>query len=198
MLERRAWDEASQLELLRPDFPWDEFNWAQAAHHFARGIGAARSGKLEQAKSERDQIVKLQAKLPATLTAYISTEVQVQADLVSAWIALGEGNVERALSLAASAADLENSVDKHPITPGEILPARELYADMLMAVNDPTEALLQYQTVLVSSPNRLNALIGAGAAAVAVGDIKMAESYDKIIADQTQHGNRMGRTPDPK
>ena len=198
VLERRAWDEASQLELLRPDFLWDDFKWAQAIHYFARGIGAARSGNLNQARAERDKILELQAGLPDTLMAYISTEVQVQADMVKAWIAMGEGDIETGLSLAASAADFEDSVDKHPVTPGEVLPARELYGDMLLSVNNPEEALAQYETVLASSPNRLNAMIGAAAAASALGDNALAQAYQKTITDQTRHGTRSGLVVDPK
>jgi hypothetical protein len=198
VLERRAWDEASQLELLRPEFLWDDFKWAQSIHYFARGLGAARAGNLDQARAERDKVLQLQAALPNTLMAYLTAEVQVQADIIGAWIALSEGDNETALSLAASAADLEDSVDKHPVTPGEVLPARELYADMLLAVNNPVEALSQYQTVLASSPNRLNALIGAGAAATALGDSVQAQLYAKTITDQTRHGNRTNLISDAK
>jgi uncharacterized protein HemY len=81
-------------------------------------------------------------------------------------------------------------VDKHPVTPGEVIPARELYADMLLQTGDSDEALKQYRIVLGSSPNRLNALLGAASAAENVGDDELAASYHAIVREQTQAGDR--------
>jgi len=197
VLERRAWDEASELTLMRPDFHWQDFGWAQAINHFARGIGAARSGKIEQAKDEAALIDALQQGLPPTLMPYIAMEVQVQSDLVKAWIMLAEGAPDAALELARSAAELEDSMDKHPVTPGEILPARELYADMLFETGNDALALAQYQIVLEGYPNRLNALLGAARSAGRLGEKDAAQGYEAIIASQTasRTGNRAGLDP---
>ncbi len=190
VLERRAWDEASELKLLRSDFLWENFGWAQSIHHFARGIGAARSGQLEKAKIELARIRELQAGLPETIIPYLSIEVQVQSDLVEAWVLHAQGETENALKLSQSAANLEDSVDKHPVTPGEVLPARELYADMLLEAGYAAKALEQYRAVLTTSPNRLNALLGAAQSSAAIGDGVAAKEYRDVIADQTQFGNR--------
>ena len=188
VLERRAWEEAAELMLLRPDFRWDEFGWAQSIHYFARGIGAARSGRLEQAKDELALIGALQDKLPDSLTPYLRVEVQVQADIVQSWILLAEGDAQSALQLAHEAAELEDSIDKHPVTPGEVLPARELYADMLLETGAAAAALVEYQHVLTMSPNRLNALMGAARSATSIGDEGASKAYLDIIDGQTRFG----------
>jgi tetratricopeptide (TPR) repeat protein len=103
---------------------------------------------------------------------------------------LSEGKKDQAIRLAAAAADREDAVDKHPVTPGEVLPARELYADMLMEVGDHDKALEEYRTVLTSSPNRLNALLGAARAAKEAGDIEIAANYCKVVRNQTESGNQ--------
>ncbi len=195
VLERRAWGEASDLTLLRPDFLWENFGWAESIHRFARGIGAARSSQLGKAKTELARIIELQEGLSDTIMPYLAIEVQVQSDAVKSWIALAEGETEEALRLAALAADLEDSVDKHPVTPGEVLPARELYADMLFETGNATQALTQYRIVLTGSPNRLNALLGAAKSAAKIGEDEASQQYEKIIAEQTRFGNRPNLLP---
>lgn len=188
-LERRQWKEASELTLGPPHFQWQEFSWAVAIHHFARGIGAARSGQVEKARAEWAALKGIQDALPITTPLYWQAEVQVELDAVMSWIKLAEGDLDQALRLAAAAADREDAVDKSPVTPGEVLPARELYADMLFEVGNIAGALKQYHIALTAAPNRLNALLGAARAATALDDEKLAEKYYKIIRAQTGSGN---------
>ena len=152
--------EASELQWIREDFDWGGFGWAQSIHYFARGIGAARSGQPTGARQELAAIEELQRSLSKTTLIYWSTQVQVQIESVGSWILFGDGEIDHALALASVAADREDEVDKHPVTPGEVLPARELYADMLLESGNHAESLRQYQAVLTVSPNRLNALLG--------------------------------------
>jgi len=188
-LERRQWEEASKLELIRKDFAWDDFGWAQSIHFFARGIGAARSGDVAQARRELGVIRALQSELPATTLPYWREEVQVHRDALSSWIAFRENRVDAAVILARAAADREDAVDKHPVTPGEVLPARELLADMLAEAGRFEEALVEYRTVLKGSPNRLNAMIGAALAADETGDAKLSAELRQIVGQQTVAGN---------
>ncbi len=190
VLERRQWEEASALTLAHADFPWDKFKWAEAIHYFARGLGAARSGKLDQARQEIEMIRALQSQLPGTTQIYLKSQVQVQIDIVTSWVLLSDGETQGALNLAQQVADQEDAVDKHPVTPGEVLPARELYADMLNETGNFEEALAQYRTVLKSSPNRLNALIGAARAARALVKENVVRGYENTIQTQTENGNR--------
>jgi uncharacterized protein HemY len=112
----------------------------------------------------------------------------VQLTVLAAWIALAEGEFDNALQAAARAAEREDAVDKHPVTPGEVLPARELYADMLMEVGKPVLALREYKTVLSAAPNRLNALLGASRAAAATGQHGMAADYLAVARTQAAPG----------
>ncbi|MEQ8177679.1 MAG: hypothetical protein RIA10_05020, partial [Amphiplicatus sp.] len=136
-LERRQWKEASELALRPETFPWAEFPWAQSINRFARGVGAARNGDLDAAKQELAALEALQQALAPTTLPYWREQVQVQIDAVRAWILYGENDLEAALLAAAAAADREDATDKHPVTPGEVLPARELYADLLLAAGRP-------------------------------------------------------------
>jgi len=188
-LERREWTEASELEFLRKDFAWDDFLWAQSIHYFARGIGAIRSGDAEQAHEELATLRRLQSGLPAATLPYWREEVQVQIDALMSWISLADGDDIGALNLASDAADREDSVDKHPVTPGEVLPARELYADMLFETGNYEESLAQYQLVLQGSPNRLNAMLGAARTAKMAGAAVLAAEFENVVARQTIHGN---------
>lgn len=189
VLERRAWQEASDLRLIRQDFPWGDFGWARSIHHFARGLGAARNQDLDRARAERAKIKKLLDGLPESTLPYWRVQVQVQIDVLASWIQLGEGDRDGALKLAAEAANREDAVDKHPVTPGEVLPARELYADMLFETGNHSAALAQYRLVLATSPKRLNALIGAANTARKAGDTTLAEQYETDIRKQTANGN---------
>ncbi|MEQ8936785.1 MAG: hypothetical protein RIE56_13430, partial [Amphiplicatus sp.] len=189
-LERREWKEASDLALKPENFPWADFPWAQSINRFARGIGAARNGDLDAAKQELAALEALQQILAPTTLPYWREQVQVQIDAVRSWVLFGEGNVEAALLAASSAADREDATDKHPVTPGEVLPARELYADLLLAAGQPDEALAQYSQVLKSAPNRLNALIGGAAAAKSAGQAAMAETYLAQVRNQTKPGDQ--------
>lgn len=172
-LERRQWDEAAELPLRVHDtYPWDKFPEHEAITYWARGLGAAKIGDLDEARAAVKTLRDLHQRTLEKGEDYWATLVDVRAKTVSSWIAYAEGNHDRALTLMQKAADLEDSVDKHPITPSEVLPARELLGDMLLALERPEEALDAYQTALEISPNRFNSLYGAGRAA------ERAEQYD--------------------
>ena len=188
-LERRQWAEAAELTPLPSRFPWESFEWARSIHHFARGIGAARSGQLELARPELDVIREIAMSLPATTFPYWREEVFVHIDVLSAWIALGEGDASAALQLAAAAAAREDAVDKHPVTPGEVLPARELFADLLLELGMTTEALVEYEKVLARSRNRANAILGAARAAAGSGRAAVATRYYEALLEQVTAGN---------
>ncbi len=187
VLERKQWKDASELELLRSkDFAWKDFAWAKSIHHFARGIGAARSQQIGKAKVELQDLENIKSSLQENTLVYWREEVSVQIDAVSSWIHLKEGNTKKALQLAEAAADREDAVDKHPATPGEVLPARELFADMLLEVGRFDEALKNYQIDLTHSPNRYNGLLGAARASAKLGQSELARSYYKKMLSQVK------------
>lgn len=164
-LEGKDWKKASLLKLRNPEYiNWNKFPQVEAITYFSRGLGAARSSQLESAK---ENLVALQSLYKKTLMAspnYWAVLVKSQMLVVEAWITYAQGNSQLAIRLSQEAAQLEDSMEKNPVTPGAVLPARELLADMLMLNGDFAEALIAYQTSLNLSPNRRNSLEGLQAA----------------------------------
>jgi tetratricopeptide (TPR) repeat protein len=160
-LERSEWAEAAELEPRFPDaLDWERFPAAEALVHYARGIGAARIGELEQAEAERDHIEALVGSMREQGDDYWATMTEGLGMAVGAWIAHERGDTERAISRMREAAELEESMDKHPTTPGEVLPVRELQAELLLLADRPDEALRAFRASLQRTPNRRNAVAG--------------------------------------
>ena len=177
-LERRVWSEAAELKVEPVDFPWPRFQWAEAITHFARAIGAARNGDANRARVEVEKLAEVQRQLVGAKDNYDwATQVEIQRRAAEAWLAKAEGKNPEALRLMRSASDLEDSTDKHPVTPGAVLPARELLGDMLLELGRPAEALKEYETSLQTSPNRFGGLYGAGRAAELSNDRKKARGF---------------------
>src|SRR5207253_10276512 len=134
---------------------------AEAVTHFARALGAARSGDAAGARTEIRVLNTLVAKLQAVNDPYWPIVIDAQRMAAAAWLAHLEGRHADALRLAADAADKEETVEKHPITPGPLIPARELFGDILMLHNNPADALVAYERVIAREPNRERTLVGA-------------------------------------
>lgn len=187
-LERQQWRAAAKLKPREPSsFHWgDRFAAYEAITYFARALGAARSGNTIAAQSALEKLGALHDVVAQT-SAYWANQIKIQQISAQAWLALEQGKQVEALRLMLSAAALEASTEKHPTTPGEILPARELLGDMLLELKRPQEALLEYKAALERSPNRFNSLYGAGRAAELAGDRdKAREYYQKLLAVASQ------------
>ncbi len=181
LLENKLWKEAASLEEFPVQFPWDKFPWQKAIFHFARSLGAVHSNQPDLAKKERDELNRLHEVLVKRKESYMANQVDIQLKAAEAWILLSEGKKKEALDKMSLAADMEDKTEKHPVTPGEVLPAQELLADMLMQMNEPSKALDMYETNLKKRPNRLNSLAGAAKAAEKIGNKNLAKNYlDKI------------------
>jgi len=170
-IELGRWDEAARLEVRRDGVPW-----AQAITWMAVGIGSARSGNLKRANEAEQALAQLRD-AAAKLDPYWSKQVEVQRQEVSAWIAQQAGNDAQALTLMTAASDLEETMDKHAVTPGAILPAREMVGQLLLEQKHPKEALVAFESVLKVAPKRFNALYGAATAADAAGKPLQAQQY---------------------
>src|SRR5688572_1214399 len=162
VLERNDWKAAAALPLLR-----EQPAFVQAVTRFARALGAARSGDAVAARAEIDEMNKLVTVLTNAKDPYWPIVVDAQRMAAEAWVAHAEGKHDVALELARAAADKEATVEKHPVTPGPLIPASELYGDILMVHGKPAEALVVYEKTLKHEPNRLRTLIGAARAAQA-------------------------------
>jgi hypothetical protein len=181
VLERRAWNEAAKLTLpegqLR-DSLLQRFPWARAHIHYARAIGAARSGDTASARREIDDLSKIKQALTEVKGDYDwARQVEIERQVAAAWLAHAEGKHEESVQLLRAAADLDDATDKHPVTPGALLPAREQLADLLLELKQPAAALQEFEVSFRSTPNRFNGLYGAAHAAQLSGNTKAALQY---------------------
>ena len=182
-LEREDWKSAAALKVT--DAPPS----ARAVTHFARGIAAARLSDLNAAKVESDALKKLTADLIAQRDAFWAHAVDAQRLALDAWIAHLEGRHADALRIAREAADKEDQQEKHAVTPGPLLPARELLGDILMLHKQPAEALAAYEKTLEREPNRARTLTGAARAARAAGKSDVARKYYEEVVKLMDPGS---------
>jgi tetratricopeptide (TPR) repeat protein len=181
-LERRNWAEAAVVAVPPMTYPWVRFPWAEAMIAFTRALGAAHTRDISGAESEIAKLQSLKAKLEQDKDDYWAKQVEVQRLAASGALAHAKGDDKQAVGLARAAADLDATMDKHPATPAELLPARELLADLLLDLNDPAAALKEYQLSLQSERNRFRSLLGIARAAKATGDTATAkEAYGKLV-----------------
>jgi tetratricopeptide (TPR) repeat protein len=185
-LENKRWTDASNLELHDSNLEWDNFPWQKAILHFAKALGMSHTGSLQSAENELKVLQALRQQLVDADDKYSADQVLVQEKIVQAFIDYAIGNTDEALALMYDAANLEDKTGKHPVTPGEVLPARELLGDMLLALNKPDEALVAYEKNLVGHPNRFNGIYGAAVAAKRTVDNEKARMYFESLLKLTE------------
>jgi tetratricopeptide (TPR) repeat protein len=185
MVERGDWSGAAELQVRPSKYPH-----VVAITHFARALGAARSGKPDAAKVDIAKLAELRDKLREAKDAYWAEQVDIQHQVASAWLLLADGKPDDALKTMSTAADAEDRTEKAPVTPGPVAPARELYGAMLLERGMTKDALTAFEATLKKEPHRLGATIGAAKAAEAMGDVgKARQHYAAAIA--------LGETADP-
>jgi tetratricopeptide (TPR) repeat protein len=175
-LERRNWDEARVIAASAEGVPW-----AQALSWMAIGIGSARSGDVARASQAEHTLASLRD--AASQNQYWSNQIEVQRREVAAWISEKNEQASDAIATMHSAAELEESMDKHAVTPGAIIPAREMLAELLSIHGQAQAALGEYQAVLRIAPNRFNALYGAASAAEAAGNATLANQFFQKLTE---------------
>ncbi len=192
-LEQQQWTEIISLQPRVPsNYPWNEFPAMEAITYFAQALGAARSGNGLVARQALDKLSLLSAQASET-SYYWAKQIDIQRLAAEAWLMYQEGNQEEALDIMRKAAELEAATEKHPVTPGEILPASELLADMLLERGDYQEAQKAYLSALKRSPNRFNSLYGAGRAAELEGNYNKATLYYRKLIEITDPGAKRER-----
>jgi hypothetical protein len=189
LLENKRWKDAAALQVQPANFSWNEFPWQQAIIHFTRLLGASHIHNFEAARSELAQLSKLRDTLLQQKDLYKAREIEIQVKIGEAWIQFQFASKTDALTIMKLAAGMEDSTEKHPVTPGEVLPARELLGDMLLQEGHNNEALKAYETSLVKSPNRFNGLYGAGVASAKTGNTQKADIYFKQLLAVTDTAN---------
>jgi tetratricopeptide (TPR) repeat protein len=176
-VERGDWNAASQLSV-RPS----SFNYVIAMSHFARALGAARSGNPDAAKADVAKLAELTGKLRDAKDNYWAEIVDIQRQVAAAWVLHAEGKYDEALKALQAAADAEDRTEKAAITPGPLAPARELYGDMLLERGMAKEALAAFEATKAKEPNRFRGYAGAAKAAEKLGDSAAAKvNYEKLI-----------------
>jgi hypothetical protein len=181
-LERRDWPAAAALSEPAIGFPLDRFPWAEAMIAYARALGEARIGNIAGAEAEIGRLQSLEDELKGK-DAYWANQVEVQRLAAAGILAHVRGDDKEAVALVRAAADLDATMDKHPATPSSVFPARELLADLLLELNQPAAALIEYRAMLSTDPNRFRSLLGEARAAKQTGDSATAhEAYGKLVA----------------
>ena len=171
-IEVRHWSEAVALTPAP-----SRFLATEALTRYARALGAVHVGQAELASTEIESLAALRGALFKAKQDYWAKQVEIQRQTASAWLAWANGDANHALAQMRAAADLEDSTYKHPVTPGQIAPARELLGDLLIELHQPKEALSEYEASLQATPNRFNGLYGAAHSAELAGDMAKARMY---------------------
>src|ERR1700733_1965641 len=178
MVERADWTGAANLEVKPSKFPH-----VMAITHFARAIGAARSGNPAAAKVDVVKLAEIRDKLREVKNNYWAGQVDVQEQAANAWILCANGKYDDALKAMNAAAVAEDNSEKSPVTPGPPAPARELYGVMLLDRGMAKEALTAFEATMAKEPNRFNGYAGAAKAAQSLGDTMKAKAdYEKLVA----------------
>jgi len=187
-LERQAWSDTARLEPLPSPFPYTD-----AITYFARGLGAAHLKDRAAALSAIDSLGQMSNKLTQMKEAYWANQVEIQRQEVSAWLAFAEGDSQGALTEMHAAAEKEDKTEKSVVTPGPLAPARELLAEILLALNRPSEALKEFEATLAKEPNRFRSLYGAAEAAKLAGDHVTAQTYFRRLLKVAERADRPER-----
>jgi tetratricopeptide (TPR) repeat protein len=200
-LELHDWKAAMAVEAPAVDLPWQQFPYALAITHFAQAIGAARNGQPARARTALDSVQRIQRQLTTTPVPGPydwAGQVESMRLAASAWVARTEGRNDEALTQAGAAADLEEKVGKHPVTPGPVLPARELLGDLLLDLDRPGEALKAFESSLTVSPNRFNSLAGAALAAARSQQRDKAADYYRALLKQVDKNSKRAEVQDAR
>ena len=181
-IENKNWELATQLELPKAKLDWEKAHWPKAMLHFSRALGFSNTGNSFEAEKELKSLIILRDKLIEAKNTYEIGQVTIQIEAVRGWIEYSKGNSEKAIEYMKLASNLESKTSKAAVTPGEIIPADELLADLYLALNKPEKALETYELNLEGHPFRFNGIYGAAKAAEKLNDIKLAVYYfDQLV-----------------
>lgn len=178
-LEKSDWAAAAKVQV-----PDSATQFAQMLTRFTRGLGAARSGNLAQAREDLAALERVERALTEAGDNYWSRIAGIKRQAVQAWVLLASGDTTGALREAKAAADREDVTEKHPITPGELLPARELEADMHFALGHYDAARAAYLATLERERGRSRSLFGAARSAELAGNKQAATQGYRAFLEQ--------------
>jgi tetratricopeptide (TPR) repeat protein len=192
-LERNAWSEAGALRV--PALPhWRSFPFMEALIEYSHALGRAHTGDLEGARQAIARMGQLRDATTDPKFDYFKRQLDLQIQAASAWLAYGEGKKEDAVALLRRLADAEDTLGKHPVSPGALVPAREQLGDLLLKLNQPKEAQREFEAALKIYPGRFRGLYGAAQASAQIGEKEKARRYYAKLIEQTakSDGSRSG------
>jgi len=181
-VERRAWDEAATLDLeVHPYLTWDRYAWPQATLWFARGLGAAHSGAFEAAREAEARMAALRDRAAAAGEREIVAFIEIDRLVLAGAIAHADDDAETAIALLEEAAALEGTVEKHPVTPGALLPPYEALGDVLLELGRYAEARVAYEASDRRWPGRYNTLLGVMRSVVAIDEAGAGPIAERLL-----------------
>lgn len=183
-LERNAWAEAAALPI-PPRPQWPRYPFVEGLIEYAHALGRAHTGDVKGARAALDRMSELRAATTDPKFDYFKKHLELQMQAASAWLAHAEGRGDYAVALLRAAAEAEDSLGKHPVTPGALAPAREQLGELLLALKRPREALQAYEAALKIYPARFRGLYGAALSAEQLGDRKLAHRRYEQLTKQT-------------
>jgi hypothetical protein len=157
-VERRQWADAASI--IPPEAP----PHVVAIAVWARGLGLARRGRAAEARKELARLQQIERQLRASGKDYWATQTGILFREVEAWSAQADHKPDEAVAIMRQAADDEDAIEKLPVTPGPIVPAREQLGDLLLEQNQPRLALTEFAAALANTPGRHGAIRGAALA----------------------------------
>ena len=191
-LENKDWKRAANLKLQDAEINWEVFPWQEAIHHFAVALGAANIKDFNTVEQKIEVLKKLHQDLIALndkTKAIQIKQVEIQIKTAQAWLNFRNNDEKNGLKLMQEAVEIERKTSKHPVTPGDVLPAIELLGDMLLELNKPEEALLVYEENLKERPNRFNGIYGAAIASEQSGNKEKAIFYFNQLIELTKNSD---------
>lgn len=181
-VENKNWELATKLKLPNTNLDWGKATWPKAILHFSRALGFTNTGNSLAAQKELEILISLRNQLNEAENIYESGQVTIQIEAIKGWIEYSKGNADKAIEYMKLASNLESETSKAAVTPGEIIPADELLADLYLALNRPEDALKAYKLNLKGHPSRFNGIYGAAKAAQQLNDTKLTAYYfEKLI-----------------
>ena len=189
-VENKDWELATELELPKTNLDWNKAPWPKAMLHFSRALGFTNTGNTSKAQKELDILIDLRERLNEAKNSYESGQVTIQIESIKGWIEYSKGNTEKAIEYMKLASKLESETTKAAVTPGEIIPAEELLADLYMLTGKHKEALKSYELNLKGRPFRFNGLYGAAKAAQKLDNNELAAYYFEKLIKVSEDVNR--------
>jgi tetratricopeptide (TPR) repeat protein len=169
-----------------PEVPhWSSFPFMEALIEYGHALGRAHAGDLGGARKAMDRMRQLRDATSDPKFDYFKRQLDQQMQAASAWVAYGEGKKEDAVTMLRRAADAEDILGKHPVSPGALVPAREQLGDLLLALDRPKEAQQEFEAALKIYPGRFRGLYGAARAAEQNGDKEKARHFYAKLIQQT-------------